>query len=207
MHGQDRACSERPDGRLLGVSIPALTSRGRVLKLIDLLSDIPIPFAYRMAFIVNFYRAPLLRRIEQQYGLIRPEWTVLICLRQRDGLNARDICEFTEQPRNTVSRGVALLARKALIRIEADDADARRTLLYLTPEGRALHDRIMALSIEGEQRMIACLNPAERAQLGELLEKVARSVDQWKDWVDAASAASAAQPPTIARKRPRTRGP
>ncbi len=154
------------------------------MKLIDILSEIPIPVAYRMAFIVNFYRAPLLRMIERDFGLIRPEWTVLICLRFRDGLVARDICEITEQPRNTVSRGVALLEGKRLIRSRADPDDARRIRLCMTAAGRRLHDRIMALSVEAERHMVDCLSEDERHTLAELLEKVARSVGMWKDWID-----------------------
>lgn len=150
------------------------------MKLIDIVGGTPLPLTYRIAFITNFYREPLLRRMEREFGLMRPEWTVLICLAYRDGLNPRDICEITEQPRNTVSRGVAALVRKGLVRQEADEADARRTLLWLTDEGRATHDTVMPMFVEGEERLAAVLTEEEHTTLRTLLDKLCRSVERWK---------------------------
>lgn len=150
------------------------------MKLIDILGGTPLPIGYRLAFLTSFFREPLLRRIEREFGLIRPEWTVLVCLAYRDGLNARDICEVTEQPSNTVSRGVSLLVAKGLIAQRPDPEDARRSLLRLTQAGRALHDRAMALFSEGEAQMTASLTAPERATLITLLDKMARDVPRWR---------------------------
>lgn len=149
------------------------------MKLIDIVDGTPIRFAYRIAFLTNFLREPLLRRMEKEFGIIRPEWTVLICLAFRDGLNPRDICEITEQPSNTVSRGVAALARKGLVTTEPDPDDARRTVLRLTPAGRATHDAIMPMFVEGERRMLACLTEDEVQALDRLLDKLARATPDW----------------------------
>jgi len=150
------------------------------VKLIDIVGATPLPLAYRIAFITNFYREPLLRRMEREFGLMRPEWTILICLTYRDGLNPRDICEITEQPRNTISRGVAALVRKGLVVQAPDPDDARRVLLRLTDAGRATHDAVMPLFVEGEARLAAALTEAERATLEALLDKLCRSVEDWR---------------------------
>lgn len=152
----------------------------RQMKLIEIVKGTPIPIGYKLAFLTNFFREPLLRRMEQEFGVIRPEWTALICLAHQDGLNPKDICEITEQPRNTVSRAVASLEARKWIRRENDPDDARRTLLFLNPEGRAAYDAIMPMFVEGEQRMVACLEPSEQETLEALLEKMARAVADWK---------------------------
>ena len=122
----------------------------RRLKLLGILDGVPIPIGYRVAFLTAFYREPLLRRMEREHGIIRPEWTVLVCLAYRDGLNARDVAEITEQPSNTVSRGVASLVAKGLVARRPDPADARRGLLqHLLPEGRRVHDAVMATFVAG----------------------------------------------------------
>ncbi|MGP1396429.1 MAG: MarR family winged helix-turn-helix transcriptional regulator [Inquilinaceae bacterium] len=151
------------------------------MKLLDILDGVPIPIAYRMAFLTNFYREPLLRRMEQQFGIIRPEWTILICLVFRDRLNPRDICEITEQPRNTVSRAAATLVKKGLIVREDDSADARRAILRLTAEGRDLYGRIMPMFEERESKMLECLSQAERNTLAALLDRLARATPSWAD--------------------------
>ncbi|MFD0858628.1 MarR family winged helix-turn-helix transcriptional regulator [Roseovarius aquimarinus] len=150
------------------------------MKLIDILDGTPLPIGYRIAFLTAFFREPLLRRIERDHGLIRPEWTVLVCLAFRSGLNARDICEVTEQPSNSVSRGVSSLLAKGLIARRPDPEDARRSLLSLTHAGRAAHDAGMALFRQAEDAMTASLDPAERTMLIRLLDKMARDVPRWK---------------------------
>ncbi|MEN3161382.1 MarR family transcriptional regulator [Tistrella mobilis] len=152
----------------------------RDLKLFGLFDTVPIRQAYRLAFLTNFYRAPLLRRIEQEHGLTRPEWTILICLSHQDGLNPRDICDFTEQPRNNVSRGAALLEAKGLITRSPDPEDARRALLHLTETGRALYARLMPLFQAREAEMLAVLSPEERAQLDHLLTRLTAELPVWR---------------------------
>ena len=149
------------------------------MKLIDIVAGTPIPIAYRLAFLTNFYREPLMRRMEQEHGLIRPEWTILICLTYRDGLNPRVICEITEQPRNTISRSVASLEAKGMITRAPDPADARRQTLRLTPEGRAAYDAVMPMCVEGEARLVESLDADERATLEALLDKLCRAVPGW----------------------------
>ncbi|SMF47704.1 DNA-binding transcriptional regulator, MarR family [Tistlia consotensis] len=149
------------------------------MKLLDIIDGTPIRYGYRIAFLTNFYREPLLRRMELEHGIIRPEWTVLICLSFRDGLNPRDICEITEQPRNTVSRAVTSLTRKGLIVPAADPADARRKVLRITEAGRAAYERIMPMFVEGERKLMACLTERERGDLDRLLDKLCRAVPGW----------------------------
>jgi len=150
------------------------------VKLIDIVAGTPLPLAYRIAFITNFYREPLMRQMEREYGLMRPEWTILICLVFRDGLNARDISEITEQPRNTISRGVAALVRKGMVVHEPDRDDARRVLLHLTAKGRTTYDAIMPMFVEGENRLAAVLTKEEHATLEALLDKLCRNVGRWR---------------------------
>lgn len=149
------------------------------MKLIDILDGTPIPVGYRIAFLTAFYREPLLRRMEREHGLIRPEWTVLVCLAFRDGVTARDVCEITEQPSNTISRGVASLTVRGLIERRADPHDARRAHLHLTVEGRTVHDTVMGTFVAAERRMTASLTKAEQASLIDLLDRMARDVTAW----------------------------
>lgn len=149
------------------------------MKLLDILDATPIPVAYRLSFLTNFWREPLLRWMERETGLIRPELTVLICLAYQPDLYARDICEITEQPPNTVSRAVFSLVEKKFITRTRDQADARRQVLNITPQGRAQHDDLMTYFAASESRMLSTLNAQEVATLTKLLDKLARDVSRW----------------------------
>lgn len=150
------------------------------MKLIDILDATPFGIGYRLAFLTNLWREPLLRQMEKDFGIIRPELTVLMCLTFREGVHARDICEVTEQPSNTVSRGVASLEKKGYLLRSRDTGDTRRQVLRITPEGRAVHDRIMKRFASAERRMLGILSQREQSDLLRLLDKVARDVDNWR---------------------------
>jgi DNA-binding MarR family transcriptional regulator len=117
--------------------------------------------------------------MEQEFGIIRPEWTVLLCLEFRNYLAQKDICEITEQPSNTVSRAVRSLEQKGHIKCSVDTVDARRTVLEITASGRKLHQQILPMFIEGEAAMLAPLTDAELAKLDKLLDKLCRAVPDW----------------------------
>lgn len=151
------------------------------MKLIDILDGTSFPVAYRIAFITNFWREPLLRRMERETGLIRPELTVLLCLSFRGGLHARDICEITEQPSNTISRAVNSLEAKGMITRQPDETDQRRILLDITGKGQALHDELTAMFQRAEKVMLASLNEAETATLTALLDRIARDAPDWSN--------------------------
>ena len=151
------------------------------MKLIDILDATPFPIGYRIAFLTNFWREPVLRQMEKDFGIIRPELTVLMCLNFRDDVHARDICEITEQPSNTVSRAVGSLEKRGFILRAKDPVDSRRQVLNITADGREIHDKIIARFTKAEGFMLSVLTVEEREQLHGLLDKIARSVGTWSN--------------------------
>jgi DNA-binding MarR family transcriptional regulator len=144
-----------------------------------ILDGTAIPTAYKIGYILNFYREPSFRAIEMEFGLTRPEIVILIFLTVRDGASASEFCEFSGHLKASVSRAVILLEKKGLVRREPDRADSRRQLLYLTAEGRALYERYIPMLQAREAAMLACLSGEERAEFGRLLDKLAAHVPQW----------------------------
>jgi len=149
------------------------------MKLIDIINNTPIPYGYRIAFLTNFFREPLMRNMEKEFNLIRPEYTVLICVNFKSGCNAKDISEITEQPSNTVSRAVTSLLKKGFIDRQTDPNDARKSMLAMTDEGEILYKKIMDTFVTGEAHMTACLSKKELQQLDSILNKMCRHVPNW----------------------------
>lgn len=149
------------------------------MKLLDIIDSTDFPYTYRIAFLTNFLREPLLRRMEQEFNIIRPEWTVLLCLMFKDGIAQKDICEITEQPSNTVSRAVNSLIKKGHIKREVDAKDGRRAVLQITSSGQKLHNQIVPMFIEGEKKLLTPLSEEELSSLNQILEKLCRDVPNW----------------------------
>lgn len=132
----------------------------------------PIPYFFRIVFLSNNFRDPLLRKFEKDFKFTRPEFSVLICLGLQSGISAIEISDVTRQPQNTVSRGVLLLSQKKLIRKETDKQDKRRNRLYLTKQGLSKHKELMAFLIEANHKMVDCLSSKEKKQLETILGKM-----------------------------------
>jgi DNA-binding MarR family transcriptional regulator len=144
-----------------------------------ILKDNPIPVAYRINYLANFYVGPLVAQMEKKFRLTRPEWIVLFCLTQQPRLNAQQISIVTGRPKTSVAGAVKLLQKKKLITRMTDAADSRRRVLYLTEAGRALYKSIIGGFVAREKEMLAGLDAAERRLLLQLFDKIIRSSGAW----------------------------
>ena len=67
---------------------------------------------------------------------------------------------------------ISRLESKGWVRREADPADKRRKLLWVTPEGEQVALRMKRAVARAQARMVAPLDATERAQLVQLLGKL-----------------------------------
>src|SRR5574342_510103 len=129
----------------------------RRLILAAILKNNPIPVAYRVNFVANFYVGPLIKKIEQRFKMTRPEWIVLFCLYQRSGLNAQQISTVSGRPKTSISAAIAKLQKRKLILRRTDVEDGRRQVLRLTDAGRKVYSAIIDSFVTREAEMLGCL--------------------------------------------------
>lgn len=151
----------------------------RATALAPILADNPILDAYLLNYIANFYVGPLLKVVDARHGLTRPEWIVIFCLSQHEGLNAKQISDATGRPKSSVSQAIKLLQKKALLQRAPHPEDGRRQVLKLTASGRAAYQDLVAFFIEREAAMLDCLTSAERRSLRRLMLKLTDNMDSW----------------------------
>lgn len=153
----------------------ALTDR----DLSAILDNTEILYAYKMSYILNFYREPSFRYIENTFGLQRTEIVMLIFLNSQDGISAQDMCDFSGHLKPNVSRAAISLEKRGLILRRRDRGDNRKQLLHLAPAGRTMYRKFMPLLVERERNMLGCLSELEREQFMFLLSKLASHVPNW----------------------------
>lgn len=149
------------------------------LILAAILEKNPIPVAYRLNYLANFYVGPLVKRIERTFNMTRPEWIVLFCLNQRSGLNAQQISNVSGRPKTSISAAVNQLQRKKLISRRTDRNDARRRVLHVTDAGQRTYAKILESFVAREADMMAGLDSNERQAFIELLNKVIDHSGSW----------------------------
>jgi DNA-binding MarR family transcriptional regulator len=149
------------------------------LLLEAILRDNPIPLAYRMSYIANFYVGPLVAMMEKSFKLTRSEWIVLFCLTRQPRLNAQQISIVTGRPKTSIASAVKLLQKKGLITRKTDIADSRRRVLHLSESGQRTYASIIESFVERERGMLAALDVAERRELMRLFGKIIAAADAW----------------------------
>jgi DNA-binding MarR family transcriptional regulator len=149
------------------------------LVLAAILKDNPIPVAYRLNYVANFYVGPLIKKMERDYRISRPEWIVLFCLNQQPNLNAQRISQVTGRPKTSISTAVKQLQRKKLIVRHPDPEDARHQVLRTTDAGQKVYKSILEDFVAREADMLACLDTNEKKLLTALLEKMIQNGSHW----------------------------
>jgi DNA-binding MarR family transcriptional regulator len=151
----------------------------RRLVLAAILKNNPIPFAYRLNYLANFYVGPLIKNIEKSFKMTRPEWIVLFCLKQRSGLNAQQISNVTGRAKTSISAAVKQLHKKKLISRTTDSKDGRRRVLQITEAGGRIYAKILESFVSREADMTACLTRNERAAFMQLMNKMIDHSGKW----------------------------
>ena len=129
-------------------------------RLAAVLNGNPIPVAYRLNYVANFYVGPLVKNMEQAFGLSQ-------------------ISDVSGRPKTSISKAVRQLLNKKLIVRSADVRDGRRLVLHLTDAGRKIYKKILASFVAREADMMACLDHNERQTILGLLDKVIDNSANW----------------------------
>jgi DNA-binding MarR family transcriptional regulator len=109
---------------------------------------------------------------QKRFGVSITEWRILSQLALEPGIPASRICYVIGFDKGPISRTLTAMQKRGLIIIQTNPLDARSYSIYLTPEGKRIHDGIIVLALEREHRVLSCLLPAEREVLIKLLARV-----------------------------------
>ena len=106
-------------------------------------------------------------------GLSRMTWTLLASIGLEGVASPSELARHTGMTRPAVSRLLRDLERRGMLLREADGEDGRGRRLRLTPAGEALLEKAWPEAAATNSRFAAKLSEAERAQLFDLLDKLA----------------------------------
>jgi DNA-binding MarR family transcriptional regulator len=129
------------------------------------------------------YRLHLLHKLTDQQsqhaypretGLTLSDGRCLATIGSFEPVSVKDLAERANLDKGQASRAAQALVEQGLVSKQASPQDSRAVLLALTPAGRQAWARTMALIERRNEEMFACLSPAERASLGEMLDRLIR---------------------------------
>ena len=131
---------------------------------------------YRLSILSNRASQIIAGAYARRFGLGITEWRVIAVLGRYPGLSANGVAARTAMDKVAVSRTVARLLERGLVQRDTHDDDRRRSVLELSPDGYRIYDEVVPVALEYERRLLAPLDPDERAQLDRLLGKLNEGV-------------------------------
>ncbi|MEP6625570.1 MAG: MarR family transcriptional regulator [Acidimicrobiia bacterium] len=161
------------------MSRPSVGARGAVRVDADFVDEYPDGDASSTEAYASLVRTgtamlgELDRCILSAVDVKQPVFTALAVL---DGaavpLTPSEIAERVLVASATMTATLDALERRGWVRRTVNPADRRSVLIEITPEGRAVADRVLPGIREVEKSMMSALTAAERSQLVDILDKV-----------------------------------
>jgi DNA-binding MarR family transcriptional regulator len=119
-----------------------------------------------------------LQRSFRQHGLeiTAEQWGIIRHLWEEEGLSQREIGEKAAKDKPNITRMLDALEKKRFIIRQPDPRDRRKFCVYLTPEGKQLHQRLFPLVQGLRQRVTHNLSQPEIDSLKVILSKIQQSI-------------------------------
>ncbi len=102
----------------------------------------------------------------------------LEALVDENGMTMNSLAAHLYLDKSTTSRVVDALERKGYIKRSTDTEDGRSIRVHVTPEGRALHSRIVAGILKEERELLSEFRPEVRQSMIQLLMRLARAAER-----------------------------
>jgi len=120
----------------------------------------------------RFLRSQLGRLLINTGDISLVEWRIYIGLAQHDAVTQKDLIAFTEIEQGQVSRSLARMEKRHLIKSRQSTADRRVRLYSLTETGRAEFDTILPSVTAYHEAIDRALSPEEQRQFLDMAERI-----------------------------------
>ncbi len=111
------------------------------------------------------------------WRLTAQQFWMLVAVHETPGISGVDIASRTRANAPDVSRALAALAQRGLVRADPDPVDRRRTRITLTRAGARMTKDLMPVARSLREAIVAGMSPAEVASLCAALQRVVANLD------------------------------
>ncbi|MBO4805715.1 MAG: MarR family transcriptional regulator [Paludibacteraceae bacterium] len=143
----------------------------------DFMLDYELVFAVISGKVSSAINRRMSRDLHSEGLEITPEqWSVLMYLWQQDGVNQREIADATYKDKPSITRLIDNLERMGLLFRKQDNVDRRTNKIFLTKEGKELHEKARATTLKTMHAALDGLSKDEVEQAQRLLRTVFRNM-------------------------------
>jgi DNA-binding MarR family transcriptional regulator len=113
---------------------------------------------------------------ENGFEITAEQWVIMRHLWEEEGLSQREIGEKAAKDKPNITRMLDALEKKRLIFRQPDPRDRRKFCVYLTKEGKQLHERLLPLAQTLREQVTRSLSQPEIDRIKETLGKINRNI-------------------------------
>ena len=103
-------------------------------------------------------------------GVRVPEWRVMACLYDQDGLIVTHLAEYALMEQSRLTRVIDQMDIKGLVARRTGIDDRRKVTIHLTAEGKSVATELVALAREHEQAVLRLVDDTDAANLRPILQ-------------------------------------
>ncbi|HXI06984.1 MAG: MarR family winged helix-turn-helix transcriptional regulator [Bradyrhizobium sp.] len=133
-----------------------------------------------ITFIANKLSRSATVLYQKRFAVNVTEWRILSLLAIEPEIPAARICHVIGFDKGPVSRTLAAMEERGLVAIKAGREDGRTHSISLTAKGATTHNKVIAVALERERRLLSCLKKDERETLLALLRRLHGNLDAVK---------------------------
>jgi DNA-binding MarR family transcriptional regulator len=127
---------------------------------------------YLIGAVANLLSARGARLYREAFDIGLTEWRVMWVVGHEAPITAATASHIMGTDKGAVSRALAGLDRRGLVRVTSNPADGRERAIELSPAGWRLHAEISAVAKIRQKALLSIYSAEERAQLKELLARL-----------------------------------
>lgn len=133
---------------------------------------------YRCTRLAQSMSVALSRIYTSEFGLSVADWRIIVTLAEHGELTARTLTERTTMDKVRVSRALASLEQRSLVRRRPCEQDSRAALVALTEAGLALYRELAPQALAWEADLSSAFSAGERDTFLNLLDKLETQLAQ-----------------------------
>jgi DNA-binding MarR family transcriptional regulator len=113
----------------------------------------------------------------REMGLRVPEWRVMACLYDQDGLMITQLAHYALMEQSRITRIVDQMETRGLVVRRNDKGDGRRVRIYLTGEGQSLSAELVDAAKTHEMQLLEGLSSKDAANIKPALMALLSSLE------------------------------
>lgn len=134
-----------------------------------------------LVWAANRFNRNASRYYQAHFGITAMDWRMLVMLCKDPGISVTAASPVSGYDKGAVSRSLHNLESMKLAEGRVEGTNSRNKLWHLTRKGKQLHDRVLAVAMKRQERLLEGMSADEIRQFNDLLQRFMQNLEVLED--------------------------